>query len=125
MILIDNKYTSIGGLKVEIYCIDTEGLYPIHGAIYNNGTWIEETWTLDGLSSLNYEKYNIWFPKDKEPVWCWDNEDTTRKILSFWDEKYNGVYTHDGLRDGTKFDNYAKVDHLEQWMTKAHELLEN
>jgi hypothetical protein len=86
MIDIHKKYTTKDDKEVRIYATDGIGLYPIHGAVLNyagstnDQGWSVGTWTNDGLydiaapnSSLNLVE--VWVPKDKEPVWCWDSDE--------------------------------------------------
>ena len=136
MIDIHKKYTTKDDKEVRIYATDGIGLYPIHGAVLNyagstnDQGWSVGTWTNDGLydiaapnSSLNLVE--VWVPKDKEPVWCWDKRDTAGRVLRFWDAKNNRGFQVSGKRRGVIWDNYAKVENVEQWMLDIQAKLED
>lgn len=128
-ISMDKKYTTRDGRPVRIYAVDASGDYPIHGAIYDGKLWNVSCWTHDGHYSKDdeYSFLNLikaWEPQDKEPIWCWNNGDQIREIR-FWDAKNNCCFYFTGTRDGSKWDNYAKVEHIEQWMLDAQAGLED
>ena len=64
---------------------------------------------------------------DKDPIWCWDDIDTTARELRFWDAKNNAAYSYDGVRDSIKFSNYDKVLpwDMQDWMVEAQKELED
>lgn len=48
MISKDKTYRTRGGQEVRIYATDSGGLFPVHGAILNEGIWNGMKWTIDG-----------------------------------------------------------------------------
>lgn len=48
MISKDKTYRTRVGQKVRIYATDANGLFPVHGAIFNDGMWNGMKWTDDG-----------------------------------------------------------------------------
>ena len=42
---------------------------------------------------------------DKTPVWIWDDDETTQLTLRFWDAKNQNVYSDDGRRASSRWDN--------------------
>lgn len=48
MISKDKTYTTLRGMPVRIYATDAGGLFPVHGAIFNDGLWIGMKWTEEG-----------------------------------------------------------------------------
>ena len=135
---INKKYTTRDGKEVRIYAMDGVGLYPIHGAFLNSeGStddkgWSFGTWTIDGRydvtlpldSSLNL--IEVWQPQDKEPVWCWDSGHTAQRILRFWYAKNNCTFLQNGKRGSTSiWENFAKVEKVEQWMLDIQAKLED
>jgi len=66
-----------------------------------------------------------WIPKDKEPVWCWNNEDKARRFLRFWNTKYGCTYRYNGARHGASYHHYARVEHIEEWMIEVQKKLED
>jgi len=44
----DKKYRTKSGREVRIYAVDGGGRYPVHGAIFVDGTWSQENWKSDG-----------------------------------------------------------------------------
>ncbi len=45
MISKDKTYCTRGGQEVRIYATDAGGLFPVHGAIFQDGTWHGMKWT--------------------------------------------------------------------------------
>ena len=129
VISMDKKYTTYDGRPVRIYAVDAGGDCPIHGAIYDGKLWNVSSWTQDGYYSkvVEYSSLNLieaWEPQDKEPIWCWDNDDSIR-VLRFWDAKNKRPFSYARIRNGPKWDNYAKVEHIEQWMLDMQAKLED
>ena len=48
MISKDKIYTTLRGMPVRIYATDAGGLFPVHGAIFNDGIWNGMKWTEEG-----------------------------------------------------------------------------
>lgn len=50
-----------GGHEVRIYATDAGGDYPIHGAVFVNGSWCVNSWTAQGenLASAPADKYDL------------------------------------------------------------------
>jgi hypothetical protein len=48
MISKDKTYTTLRGMPVRIYATDAGGLFPVHGAIFNDGIWNGMKWTEEG-----------------------------------------------------------------------------
>jgi len=48
MISKDKTYTTLRGMPVRIYATDAGGLFPVHGAIFNDGMWNGMKWTEEG-----------------------------------------------------------------------------
>jgi hypothetical protein len=48
MISKDKTYTTLRGMPVRIYATDAGGLFPVHGAIFNDGLWNGMKWTEEG-----------------------------------------------------------------------------
>ena len=48
MISKDKNYRTRGGQEVRIYATDAGGLFPVHGAIFQDGTWHGMKWTAEG-----------------------------------------------------------------------------
>lgn len=46
-------YRCRDGSKARIYATDAGGLDPIHGARWNEVTWVSETWDEEGCYSVN------------------------------------------------------------------------
>ena len=56
MISKDKTYRTKSGLEVRIYATDGGGLYPVHGAMFQDGEWSHETWMSDGSYIGNTEE---------------------------------------------------------------------
>ena len=123
-ITMDKKYTYRNGESARILCIDSNKInFPVV-SITNDGTLCYHH--ADGTAVIkSWNLIEVWTPQDKEPVWVWDNSYTHRKELRFYDMKNNCVFASNGLRNGLAYDNYARVEHHEQWMLDAQALLEN
>lgn len=48
MISKDKTYCTRGGQEVRIYATDAGSLFPVHGAIFQDGTWHGMKWTEEG-----------------------------------------------------------------------------
>ena len=123
-ITMDKKYTYRNGQSARILCLDRnykhlnivsmglDGIITVHE---QNGRGVERQWDL----------IEVWQPQDKEPVWAWDYPDTVSKRLSFYDNINKKLFTYDGKRSGQVYTNYAKVEHVEQWMLDAQAKLQD
>jgi hypothetical protein len=129
MIDINKKYTTRDGREVRIYATDGKDFNSVHGAVLINGDWRARNWNPDGMydssGATDLDLVEVWQPQDKEPVWCWDDDDITQRGLCFWDAKHNCTFYIDGKRTGSFWDNYAKVEHIEQWMLDAQAKLKD
>lgn len=123
-ITMGKKYTYTNGESARILCVDSPHTeFPvismdIDGLIHHHTANGSNEWTTINL-------IEVWQPQDKELVWAWDYTDTVSKRLLFYDKINNSLFTHNGLRNGHTYDNYAKVEHLEQWMLDAQAKLED
>ena len=63
-----------GGREVRIYATDGNGLYPIHGAVFNGDWWAVQTWTADGKVQCGTESEGdlVEEPQTME-LDCWVN----------------------------------------------------
>jgi hypothetical protein len=52
MISKDKTYTTLRGMPVRIYATDAGGLFPVHGAIFNDGIWNGMKWTEEGKTHV-------------------------------------------------------------------------
>ena len=129
MIDINKKYTTTEGKEVRIYATDGAGDYPIHGAVLDTTQWVLTKWRGDGRYASSphlHDLVEVWAPKDKEPIWCWDSGHTSQRILRFWDAKNNCTFLHNGKRDSPSvWENFAKVENVEQWMLDIQAKLED
>jgi hypothetical protein len=63
--------------------------------------------------------------KDKDLVWCWDNDDTHMKYLKFYNEAGRRSYTSEGRRLGKTFHQYEKfIGEYPDWALSALKTLE-
>ena len=63
--------------------------------------------TSDEWEDVAYDsERDLW---DGQPVECWDDEDTHRRHIRFYNAKDKSIYSYKGERDKVDFDNY-KVD---------------
>lgn len=124
-ITMDKKYTYTNGESARILCVDCPNTqFPVismdgSGRIHYHTTNGSNEWTTINL-------IEIWTPQDKEPVWAWDNEDYGKfgRVLQFYDLKNKCLFDPRGQRDGPTYNNYAKVELIEQWMLDVQTKLE-
>lgn len=104
------------------YCIYNKAIkdeFPfryIHNDINTTmaGVWNIKTWRL--------RKY---IPKDKELVFCWEDEDTATAIIRYYDAKNNCTFDYEGNRNGLNYNSYAPyTGELSPNMCKPEELEE-
>jgi hypothetical protein len=128
MIDINKKYTTRDGREVRIYATDGLGYHNVHGAVLCCDGWVSTSWNKDGMYNTGQQAYPLieaWVPKDKEPVWCWESPLKLQRVLGFWNAKNNCVFKISGERDGSRWDHYAKVENVEQWMSDIQAKLED
>ena len=74
MIDKNKKYKTRDGLKVRIYATDAGGDSPVHGSIFKDGVWIQESWSPSGYCDLINCRLSEWDlvefkPRIKIKVW--------------------------------------------------------
>ena len=84
MISKDKTYTTLRGMPVRIYATDAGGLFPVHGAIFNDGIWNGMKWTEEGKTHVFNPSFMVNTvddlievkPRIKRTVWLnvYDNE---------------------------------------------------
>ena len=100
-----------------------KGSVPYSEIEYYSESWFNHTDT-DVWEEVAYdEDRDLW---DGQPIWCWDDECTHSRDLSFYDAVNKCVYAYDGRRVGFVHDNYKAInsDHYESWMVEAYKTLE-
>lgn len=50
---ITKTYQTRDGRPVELYMIRNEGVYPVHGAIFDHTEWVVDSWTSEGAHVFN------------------------------------------------------------------------
>lgn len=64
--------------------------------------------------------------KDKDLVWCWDDDHTHTKALRFWDARNGSSFKSNGERDGGRWGNYEKfTGEWPEWAKEAVKTLED
>ena len=62
---------------------------------------------------------------DGQLVWCWDNDDTHKRDLKFYDVKNKFSYGFSGKRGGSDYDNYEPFEgNYPDWALEAFQTLE-
>ena len=62
---------------------------------------------------------------DGQLVWCWEDDDTHSRVLRFYEAKHKGTYQFDGIRCGTRFNNYEPFEgNYPDWALEAFQTLE-
>lgn len=66
-------------------------------------------------------------PKDKELVWCWDDDFNFERDLKFYDKENNTTFSiADGKRSGYPYDHYASYEgEYPDWAKEALKKLED
>jgi hypothetical protein len=85
MISKDKTYTTLRGMPVRIYATDAGGLFPVHGAIFNDGMWNGMKWTEEGKTHFTTTSCMVNTvddlaevkPRIKRTVWLHIYRDTT------------------------------------------------
>ena len=135
-IRVGRSYYTEDGRKIRIYATDGGEKYPIHGSVWketeSGGFWDVKSWGKCGKmftesSSCDDIAYEEWVPRDKDPVWCWNDEDEFMSILKFFDSKNNATFAGiAGVRNGATYHNYAPYEgELPKWLKKAQEKLKD
>ena len=57
MISMDKQYQTRDGRKVRIYAVDGGGPFPIHGAVYVEGSWVNESWSSKGMYTTDQKDH--------------------------------------------------------------------
>ena len=80
--------------------------------------------TSDEWEDIAYDpERDLW---DKQPIECWDNMDTHRKEIKFYDAKNECSFSYAGERDGITYDNYKALssNKYDEWIIEAYKTLE-
>ena len=119
-ITIHKKYIYTDGTPARILCTDVPGTeFPILSMDTYGGLYYHKADGKNLHKTANRDLVEVWEPEDKEPIWCWDSNSTMGRHLKFWDKQNNSTFGYEGFRKGATYDNYAKVEHIEQWMLDA------
>ena len=129
-ISLDKQYTTRNGHKVRLYAVDGGGEYPIHAAVFIDGMWKSNTWTVKGCYYMdgtidNLDLIEIKPLQDKDPVYAWDNGYTHLRISGFYDKINKRLFDIDGLRGGIAYSNYELIENPPQWMIEAQKTLKD
>ena len=88
----------------------------------NSGHWVKHT---DAYYWEQLEVYKKTGFYDGQLVWGWDEYDTHKRILSFYDVKNKCTFTSEGKRSGFGWDYYEPFEgNWPQWAQKAFKTLE-
>lgn len=61
----------------------------------------------------------------KQPVWCWDDDDTHERKLMFFNANTSRPFSYNGRRRGASWSNYAPFEgEWFDWMNEAFNTLE-
>jgi hypothetical protein len=85
MISKDKTYTTLRGMPVRIYATDAGGLFPVHGAIFNDGMWNGMKWTEEGKTHFTTTSCMVNTVDDLAEV-------KPRIKRTFWTNIYGGKY---------------------------------
>lgn len=85
---------------------------------------------LNGLETpikdlCDYEWFTTEQFKDKDLLECWDNDDTHKRTLRFWDNQNKNCFYYDGRRNGGTYHNYRKITPLPDWAIEAQKTLQD
>ena len=62
---------------------------------------------------------------DGQLVWCWDNSQTHKRELKFYDVKNKCTYSYSGIKCGYNYDNYEPFEgNYPDWALEAFQTLE-
>ena len=118
------KYTYTNGESARILCVDSPHTeFPVvsmdeSGQIHQHTANGSNSWTTVHL-------IEEWIPQDKEPVWVWEYDNTNTRRVSFYDNTNKCMFKYNGERSGPIYSNYAKIEHIEQWMLDAQAKLQD
>lgn len=84
MISKDKQYQTKCGYEVRIYATDAGGYYPIHGAYFFDGQWVQCQWSKSGGHSYNPD-LNLVEVKPRIQREYWVN--VYHDCISPWDTK--------------------------------------
>ena len=88
----------------------------------STNSWVPHTneiWT-----PVAYNKEKDLF--DKQLVWAWDDDDTHRRTVRFYDAINDGVFSYCGKRRHFMFSNYEAYEgEYPEWATEAYKTLED
>jgi len=101
---------------------DTDLLFYLNGK--GKISSLDKNWddsVIDFVTSNWTELHLAYTPKDKELVWCWDDDWMFNRGARFYDSINNSTFTcYDGSRGGCKYDNYAPYEgEYPQWAKDA------
>jgi hypothetical protein len=141
---LEKKYAELGreieALKSEqpIYCLGKNSGIVVkftslkEGIVVKQGKYHNVGKKLDIL--IEHTSKTIWQQLDVCPetgfydgqlVWAWDEEDTHRRSLKFYDAKNTYTYFYNGERDGGAYDNYEPYEgNWPSWALEAFKTLE-
>ena len=150
---LEQKYLELGKeieiLKKQNSEKEKEVKYPIYCKLKRSSFVVKFTGLQSGEVVVNSKHYNIgdksttfrshtdsdvWQQLDVceetgffdgQLVWCWDNNDTHIRYLKFYDVKNKRTYQFDGVRCGTRFNNYEPFEgNYPDWALEAFQTLE-
>lgn len=125
-IAMDKKYTYRNGEPARILCVDRpDADTPVISMRENGAVFFHRLYGKECKNISEWDLIEVWTPQDKEPIWAWDYTDTVSRRLSFYDNINKCMFKYDGTRNGLPYTNYAKVEHVEQWMLDAQTKLQN
>jgi hypothetical protein len=147
---LEKKYAELGReirvLKIEknsetnypIYCLSKVDSKIVKFTYLNRGIIVKQ-----GIFYNVGKKYNRWVSHtnseywqqldvcpdtgfyDGQLVWAWNEEDTHKRRLKFYDTENTSTYYYDGNRDGYVYDNYEPYEgNWPEWALKAFKTLE-
>lgn len=87
----------------------------------------ENNISLVNLITKNWTELELpWKSKDKALVWAYDDRESCRRIVAFYDIKNNCCFCSDGTRNGYEYDHYEPFEgEWPQWAKDALEKLED
>ena len=125
-------------VKYPIYCLSKTG----NGLIVKfdgltSGTVVKNSKDNVGLNCGHWVKHtDVYYWEqlevcpdtgffDGQLVWCWDEEDTHKRLLGFYDVKNKKMFYDDGKRCGHKWSNYKQFKgNWPIWAQEAFKTLE-
>jgi hypothetical protein len=100
MISKDKTYCTRGGQEVRIYATDAGGLFPVHGAIFQDGTWHGMKWTEEGKTHFTTTSCMVNTVDDLVEV-------KPRHKRTVWLNVYDNEVIHGGWRTKEEADNIS------------------